>query len=161
LLPRHYIKPFLSFDLDFILESILSTDEYCYPCFLTFHLHELSLAPLHFLPMCVFRSEVSLMWDAYRCFLFFIRSATLFLLIVSFTPLTFIVIIDIYVFIAVVLLVFSSFVVSLNSFLPFLSSFVVWWFSLVVCLYSFICRFCVYVVGFWFVVTVGFIYVDL
>ena len=41
------------------------------------------------------------------------------------------------------------------------SPLVVWWFSLVVCLCPFLSCFCVSIVGFWLVVIMGFIYLNL
>ena len=150
----HFIMPFfvsshrLSFKLYFVWY------ESCYPSFLVASICITYLFPAPYL----YSVSLVLKWVSCKQHIdgscFFIQSATLWFLIEAFSPLTFTVIIDGHVLIAILLLVSWLFC---RSSLFFSSSFiffpVVWWFSLVVCLCSFLSSFCVSIVGFWFVAT--------
>ena len=92
---------------------------------------------------------------------FCIHSATLCILIGTFTPFIFKVIIDMYVLIAILFIVSGHFCSTFLLFLPLLSSLVIWWLSLVLCLDSSVFCVCVSITDFWFVVSMRFIYSNL
>ena len=129
--------------------------EYCYPSFLAiFIFRKYSFPSPHFHSMCVFSSEVSLLQAVYTGVLFFIQLDTLCLSIGPFGLLTFK-----YTychFVTCFLVVFAV--------LLFSSSFRLFCHGLIVsevCLSRFLSSFCISIVGFWFVITMGFTYVGL
>ena len=93
---------------------------------------------------------------------FCIHSASLCLLVGAFSPLTFKVIIDLYVLIAILLIALDLFLLLFFSFLLLLfSPLVVWWLSLVLYLRWFFLFVCVSMVDFWFAVILKFWYKSL
>ena len=117
--------------MTFILKSILS-DMSCNSCFPV-----LSIGRKYLSQPLTFNLYVSfvLRWVSYRQqiegFCFFIQSATLCLLIGAFSPLTFKVIVDRYIFTAILNLVFQL-ILCFSSFL-----FWVGWFPFILCLSTF------------------------
>ena len=111
--------------------------EYCCQLSCQFHFREISPSILSLLVSVSFNSKESLLNIDGPCF--FIQSSPLCLLIGTFSPLTFKVIIYRYVHIAILLLVFWVIFFILCSFHLLLASFlVVWLFCLVVCLCYFL-----------------------
>ena len=148
---------FFVFFMAFVLKSILSDMSIATPAFLSF----LFTWNIFFHPL-TFNLYVSfvLRWVSCSqhvvssCFL--IQSATLCLLIGAFSPLTFKVIIDKYVFIAILNLVFL--LIICFSFVPFFFFFFFfgWMISFILWLCPFLFSFCEYTVWFWFVVALFF-----
>ena len=113
----------------------------------------------HFQFVCVPRIEVGLLKTAYYGSCFCIHSASLCLLVGAFSPLTFKVIIDMYVLIATLLIALDLFLLLFFSSLHLLfSPLVVWWLSLVLYLSWFFLLVCVPIVDFWFAVILKFWY---
>ena len=141
--------PSLSFFMAFILKPILPDMSIATLAFLSCPLAwNIFSHPLTFNPYVSF----ALRWISYRQqiegFCFFIQSAILCLLIGALSPLTFKVIIDRYVFIAILNLVFQ--LILCFSFLLFFGG--VGWFPFISCLSIFLFSFCECNVWFWFVV---------
>ena len=119
--------------------------EYCYLGFLV-----ISVCMKYLFPSPHFQSVfVVLKWVSCKQHMngscYFIQTATLYLLIGAFSPLTFKVIMDSYVLIAI----FNLFTVCFHSsslffHLPLGPALVVWWFSLVECLCFFLLFLCIY-----------------
>ena len=135
--------------------------EYWYPCFCQFYSWNIFFHPFTF-NLCV---SLALKWVSCGriCrLLFSMQSATLYLLIRSFHLLLFKVIIDRYVFTAILNLVFQ--LMLCFSFVPFffffVFPFVVWWLVLVICLWSFLPDFYESIVLFWFMITLFFKNID-
>ena len=138
----------------FVLKSILSDMNIASPTFLTF-LFTWNIF-FHLLTLNFYVSS-ALRWTSCRQHIvrscFFNQSATLCLLIGALSPLTFKVIIDQYVFIAILNLIFK--LILCFSFL-----FLVGWFPFILCLCPFLFSFCEYNVWFWFVFALFFSYDD-
>lgn len=119
--------------------------------------HPLTFSPYISLALptvCFCRQHIDESW-------FFIHSATLCLLIEAFSSFTFKVIIDRYALLPSCYLLSVCFYSSFLFFTFLFSSLVVWWYCLVLCLDSFLFVGCAPIVGFWFVVSMRFIYIDL
>ena len=126
--------------MSFVVKYILSDVSISTPAFLSF-----SFAWNIFFYLLTFNLYVSFTVRWVSCivalvfsYFFFIQSTTLYLLAASFSPLTFKVIVDKYVFIAISNFVFH--LVLCFSFVPFL--FLVWWFPFHLCLCSLLFSFC-------------------
>ena len=139
----------MSLKIFFSLKSILSDMSIATPAFFWF----LSAWNIFF-HLLTFNLYVSLevRWVSWRQHIygscFCIHLASLCLLVGAFHPLTFNVIIDMYVLITILLVALNLFL--LLFFLPLFSPLVVWWLSLVLYLSWFFLFVCVLIVDFWF-----------
>lgn len=152
LLPYNVLFLFFQYILMYILSYMCIVP----PAFFSFLFIWKTPPSFHFQSVCYFRSEV---FCRLHICVFFIHS--LGYLIGTFSLLIFIEVIDRYVLIALLLIGFCLFFYSFVPFVFLAFSLMVCYFSLVLYLGFLLFIFCVYIVGFWFVVTVRLIYINL
>ena len=149
--------PSLFFVIALTLQSILFWYEFFYPCFFVISICMKCLFHSLIFNLCVFSSEVSFLHVAYWRVRFLkkknIQSATLFLLTGAFSPLTFKVVIDRYILVVILLLVFwllSKF--SVHSFFfwlpPLWFDDFLWWYACVPLFLGFVCVLQVLICGY-------------